>query len=129
MDFGFANYPEISDVDYDAIANATTLNGSDWPNPPWSTLLFRKLLENSEFKKAFKNRMLQQLETTFSPVRVNNILDQIAGKIDPQIARHLAKWPLRSSVQNKADWDEEIQRIRTFVNQRPDILKQQLNKL
>ncbi len=129
MDFGFANYPEISDVDYDAIAKATTLNGSDWPNPPWSTLLFRKLLENTEFKKAFKNRMLQQLETTFSPVRVNNILDQIAGKIDPQIARHLAKWPLRSSVQNKADWDEEIQRIRTFVNQRPDILKQQLNKL
>ena len=30
-------------------------NGPDWPNPPWSTFLLRKLIENNHFKNTFIN--------------------------------------------------------------------------
>jgi hypothetical protein len=38
------------------LAQATATNGPDWPNPPWSTLMLRKLLDNPDFKNEFIQR-------------------------------------------------------------------------
>jgi len=45
-------------------------NGRDWPNPPWSTLILRKLLENEDFKTQFVSRFLDHLNDSFDSDRV-----------------------------------------------------------
>jgi hypothetical protein len=46
---------------------ATLETGTEWPNPAWSTFLFRKLLENESFKTAFIVRFTDQLNTALKP--------------------------------------------------------------
>ncbi len=133
MDYSFGLHSENS-ADYNAIAKATSAEGADaWPNPEWSTLLFRKLLENPGFKAQFKNRFLSLLDTTFAPDRVKGIIDTIAGQIDSEMARHIAKWnandPLSYQVSTKADWLEEIQKLKDFAEKRPAIVRQHLQNL
>ena len=48
MDFGFGLYG--SGPSHNTLTFALETNGPDWPNPPWSTLLFRKLITNEEFQ-------------------------------------------------------------------------------
>ncbi|RXF56879.1 hypothetical protein EG867_16410, partial [Enterococcus faecalis] len=65
-DFSFGIYrPE--EYSLDMMRFTTRADGPDWPNPPWSTLLFRKLLENEEFKTGFIIRFCDQLNTAFLP--------------------------------------------------------------
>lgn len=60
MDFGFGLYnPKAYELN--TIEFATATDGQGWPNPPWSTLVLRKLLENEEFKIAFVNRFADLL--------------------------------------------------------------------
>ena len=40
---------------YNSLADATATNGPSAPNPAWSTLILRKLLENNTFKIDFIN--------------------------------------------------------------------------
>ena len=44
----------LDDSDHNSLADATATNGTS-PNPPWSTLILRKLLENNTFKNDFKD--------------------------------------------------------------------------
>jgi len=48
-DFGFGTWNPF-DYSNNTINFAIEDNGPAWPNPPWSTLLFRKLLENTSFR-------------------------------------------------------------------------------
>ncbi|MEK7253229.1 MAG: CotH kinase family protein, partial [Bacteroidota bacterium] len=41
----------------------TEPDGPTWPNPPWSTLLLRKLLENKDFERRFVNRFADYLNS------------------------------------------------------------------
>lgn len=64
---------------------ATDANGPGWPNPPNSTLLFRKLLQNEAFKQQFVQSFLTHIATTFRPARINAILDGMVQDIAPEI--------------------------------------------
>ena len=52
------------------LAQATATNGPAWPNPPWSTLMLRKLLDNPDFKNEFIQRFAAHVNTTFEPNHV-----------------------------------------------------------
>ena len=132
MDYGFGIYSE-NGVDFNAIALVTEINNADWPNPEWSTLLFRKLLENASFKQKFKARFAAQLNSTFSSSRVNGIITQMSGKIEHQMQRHIQRWTVNGiysyAVDNKSDWDEQISKLKTFANERPAYVRSHLNGL
>ncbi|RUM65160.1 MAG: hypothetical protein DSZ05_06605 [Sulfurospirillum sp.] len=132
MDYGFALDSEHP-VTYNALAAATAQNGQDWPNPEWSTLLFRKLLENPGFKAQFKNRFNTLLDTTFASAHVKQIIDRVSGMFASQMSRHIEKWnandPLNYAIYSKADWDQEIGKLKDFADKRPAIVKQHLNQL
>ena len=38
-------------------------NQTNWANPPWATLLIRKLVENNEFKNKFINRYADEMNS------------------------------------------------------------------
>jgi|GEM_PF-1769468 len=132
MDFGFALYSE-NPVSYDALGKAKAVNDPDeWPNPEWSTLLFRKLLENNGFKTKFKNRFLSQLDTTYAPARVKSVIDSISSQVAPYMQRHIQRWTINGEysykVHDKSEWEEEVQKLKEFADQRPAIVRQHIQE-
>ena len=53
-------------VSFNTLQFALTPNGPDWPNPPWSTYMLRRLIENNHFKNTFINVYSDLLNTIFS---------------------------------------------------------------
>ena len=48
----------MKNIAYNSIAHSLNDEGIVWPNPEWSTLLFRKLMANSSFKSQYKNQCM-----------------------------------------------------------------------
>ncbi|MDV7398998.1 CotH kinase family protein, partial [Arthrospira platensis SPKY1] len=68
-DWGFGLH-EASAYANNSLAFHTAANGPAWPNPPWSTFILRKLLENYDYQRAFVNRFADLLNTNFSSFAV-----------------------------------------------------------
>ena len=75
-----------------SLAFATATDGPSWPNPPWSTLMFRRLLENTGFRNQFVNRYADLLNSNFRADRVSKAIDQKIDGIVDEIDNHLKKW-------------------------------------
>ncbi|MDG5766203.1 CotH kinase family protein [Balneolales bacterium ANBcel1] len=90
LDFGFWLYSE--DPDYNTLQHALFLIEHAHGNSEWSTELFRSLLENEQFRNDFINRFLDQLNTAFRSSRVIEIINEMAGHIEPDIAEHIQRW-------------------------------------
>ena len=100
------------------LAQATATNGPDWPNPPWSTLMFRKMLDNPDFKNEFIQRFAAHINTTFEPNHVLAVIDSMAQNIASEIPRHKERWP--QSISFGDSWQELIDIMRTFTVDRPE---------
>jgi len=116
-DFGYALY------DHNAYQNNTLEfalepNGPGWPNPPWSTLLLRKLLENDEFKTGFINRYADLSNSTFKPANIISKINEMVSRITPEMQRHKTRWG-----QSYNGWLNEIQSLPTFANNRTAYLQ------
>lgn len=103
------------------LAQATATNGPSWPNPPWATLMLRKLLENTEFRNEFIQRMAVHINTTFESAHVNGVIDSIKTLIASEIPRQKKRWTQSISIGN--DWDVNIQVMRDFANTRPQYVR------
>lgn len=99
----------------------TEPDGPLWPNPPWSTFILRKLLENEGFKKKFVTRFMDRLNTSFSTKEVIEDIDQLYAKFLPEISRHLARWN-----QSEERWEMNVKRLRTFAYERPRYMRMHL---
>ena len=99
------------------LAQATATNGPDWPNPPWSTLMLRKLLDNPDFKNEFIQRFAAHVNTTFEPNHVLAVIDSLAGNIASEIPRHKERWP--QSISFGDSWQELVDIMRNFAIDRP----------
>ncbi len=107
-----------------SLAFHTASNGPDWPNPPWSTFILRKLLENADFRKAFVNRFADHLNSSFSPDQVSARIDSFYHLLLPEMPRHLARWQL-----SRGKWEAQINLLRTFGNERPAFVRKHLQEM
>lgn len=119
-DFGFGLY-NSNNYRNNTLAFATEPNGPNWPNPPWSTFLLRKLLENQQFKTDFINRFADHLNSTFLPNRVNQRIDAMKAVLEPEIQRHQKKWS-----QSISNWYQKVELLKQFANFRPAFLEAHL---
>jgi hypothetical protein len=103
----------------------TQTNGPLWPNPDWSTLLFRKLLENESFKTAFIVRFCDELNTAFKPDVVTLIINRMQSAIEPEMSRHILRWKMPSSM---ANWYNNVNQMRSFAEQRPAYARNHLRQ-
>ncbi len=108
---------------HNTLAFATDPNGPSWPNPPWSTVMLRKLLANGNFKMQFINRYCDLLNTTFSSEHVINTIDSLSGRIAPEMAEHINRWRRPTSI---SEWNENVQMLRDFANQRKNYQMQHM---
>lgn len=104
-----------------SLAFHTAANGPKWPNPPWSTFLLRNLLKNESFRQAFVNRFSDYLNTSLMPDRVLTKIDSFQQLLEPEIARHIARW----NLSNK-EWYRQIGVLQNFARLRPGYMRQHL---
>ena len=99
-------------------------------NQAWSTLLFRKFLENKKFKKKFISKFDEHLNITFQSSRVINIIDSLANNIAPEIPKHIDRWKNEADYlfQSIEDWEKELEILRDFSRKRPDIVRSHLKE-
>ncbi len=110
-DFGFGLYEQQAHT-LNMLIFATATNGPNWPNPPWSTFLFRKLLENNSFKNDFINYFCDMANTVFRSSVVVSKINSMKSVIESEIPRHHSRW------NEMADWSNEVQRMIQFANNR-----------
>jgi len=115
-DFGFGLYNRSPDSN--TLAFATHPNGPSWPNPPWSTFLLRRFLDNDTFRNKFINRFADQLNTAFGSERVHRIIDEMADVLAPEITEQIERWN-RPAWGSYDGWQNEINIMRNFTASRP----------
>ncbi len=111
-DYSFGGYT------HNSIDSALDDNSLSADNPPWSTLLFRNLIENDEFKNKFVGRFTSHLYTTFNKERIDSYITQYKNEIAPQMQRHYEKWGQKSF----SEWEEYIGYLYRFANKRPSYI-------
>ena len=118
----------------DTLSFALNDSGPGWPNPPWSTLLLRKLMENTQFKNQFINQIADEFNGRFKASNVIAHVNSIANTVAPEITRHFAHWSnwdnqseyWRNSgmLSTYSDWNGQVDIIRDFANNRQSFLVQ-----
>ncbi|MBK6950171.1 MAG: CotH kinase family protein [Haliscomenobacter sp.] len=106
-----------------SLAFHTAANGPAWPNPPWSTFVLRKLLENPEFRSQFLNRFADHLNASLQPERVLERIEEFYRQYQPEMPRHAERWG-----QNLARWEKEVEVLRTFARKRPAFMWRHLGE-
>ncbi len=92
LDYGFGFRMDENGYQHQTFHFATETNGPDHPNPPWSTLLFRKLLENEGFKKQFISTFIAHMNSSFKPEWCNKVLSDLSTVIDYEIEFNQIKY-------------------------------------
>jgi len=117
-DFGFSIW-ESNAYTYNTLSFALNPNGPGWPNPPWSTFLFRRLMDNDPFKHSFINIYCDLLNTVFQPNYLISHLDSIANNIEDIIPIHRARWYNNGNWPNSTvNWQSRINTMENFSTNR-----------
>ena len=121
-DFGLGLNSPLIAHELNTLKFALDPNGPFWPNPPWSTLFFRKLIQNNSFKNQFINTFSDYLNTVFTPKNLNTKLDSLKNNIFNFIPSHKQRW---GTMQN---WNNEINEIKNFNNERSRFVRAHLQQ-
>lgn len=104
-------------VSENSLAYAMAPGGRLGTEPHWSTLLFRRLLLNTEFRNLFINTMADLLNSSFRESRATNVVNEIQSWIAPAIPDHVRRWRMLGDSTNA--WRSEVNTLRLFAAQRP----------
>jgi uncharacterized repeat protein (TIGR02543 family) len=116
-DFGF-NLSYGGHVGHNTLDFALEPNGPDWPNPSWSTYVFRKMTESPVFVRKFVNRMSGLMNTSFDKEYANKVIDSLSQKIALEMEQHQDRWG--GSV---AGWEGSVEGLRSFADGRRDYME------
>jgi hypothetical protein len=121
-DYGF-DYPYNQNRNVSMLSFVTAANGPDWPNPPHSTFLTRKLLENQNYRNAFVNRFSLLIATYFDPGRVSARIDALMAPIESEIPLDRSRWG-----HSAATYNTQLNTIRSFGNNRPARMQNEIGQ-
>ncbi|MCP5062362.1 MAG: T9SS type A sorting domain-containing protein [Ignavibacteriae bacterium] len=121
LDYGFGSglFDPIG-FTHNTLELATTTLGNEWPNPPASTFILRKLLGNDKIKNKFINQFSRYFNTLFSFDKVENAIDRFEKQIENEIPRHIEKW--KTMDFNK--WQDNIGVLHQFNLNRAVFVKE-----
>jgi hypothetical protein len=86
-------------------------------DPEEHILLLNLLRNNEEFDQYFKSRYIDLYNTAFKPVNMISYLDELSGKMTPEMPKHIQRWG-----GSMFEWEYNVQKIRNFINARYDYL-------
>ncbi len=122
-DFGFSNFGN-ADHGNNTLAFALEPDGPNWPNPPWSTFLLRKTVENPDFRDAFINRFADEMNSRFLPENVLAQIEKTQEIIADEVPAHYDRW-------GEGIWmfDWQTDKMNLFAERRPFWLKQHIEEV
>lgn len=101
----------------DMIAQATDSTSTRWPNPEWSTLIFRRMLANEQFRTDYICRSMELMRSVFHPDRIISRMEGYKQLYVPEIDEHILRWNFPESNQKWVTfYDSTMVR---FANTRP----------
>jgi hypothetical protein len=98
-----------------SLAYASAVNGPPWPNPPYSTFLFRKLLDNMDFRNQFIQQFASHLNITFEPQRIIDIANAINLEIESERPKHATRWGTSTIMNVNSFANSRIQYMQSFI--------------
>jgi len=119
-DFGFGLYPYYGGYRNNTLVHATKAGETEWPTPDWSTLIFRNLLENEEFKNQFINTFADYLNTSFKSEYINKRITEFKNLLEPEVDEHNSRWRAWPS------WESNINVMIEFAEKRPDFQREHI---
>ncbi len=123
-DFGFGIYnPE--DYTTNMMEFATVPAGPDWPNPEWSTFLFRSLVENETFRTEFITRYCDQLNSALLPEVTKSVINTMQERLEPEMEKHFERW---RSTSDLSSWYGSINTMLNFADRRPEYVRSHLQE-
>ncbi len=100
---------------------------------PFSSFIFRKLLENNDFKNEFIQRFATYLNTTLSEERVVGIVDSLKDQINTEMISHIDRWKDDTSIiygypaiPDMKTWKLEVSILREFAEKRPEYMQRSI---
>lgn len=113
-----------------AFATSPTQSPNHHGNPPWSTLLLRRLLMNNDFKNAFINRFADLMNGPYRETPTGAHIDSLQRLLAKDMRRHYEKWknpvswiPARLWWNSFSDWYTYIGILRQFAANRPAYMR------
>jgi hypothetical protein len=91
MDWTFG-YDGNSSYSFNTLKHGTNSFGSGWPNPAFTTVIFRRLFENHEFQNEFINRIADFLNTNFKQDFALAKLSEMENLYSPEMPAHIQRW-------------------------------------
>ena len=115
MDATFGHYHNFTGItDETANADPCQAEALDDPGGQGHTDILAKLInENAEVKQYYVTRYKDLLNTSFSCAKMNELLDSMIGKIQPEMPNQIAKWG-----GSLTEWQANVQALRDFINAR-----------
>ena len=98
------------------LAAALNPNGRPGLDAPWSTLIFRRLMTNPQFRTEFINTFADHLNSTFKENRAGDMVSQMQTALAPSMPEHIRRWRTMGSSVNT--WSNNVRVMRTFASQR-----------
>ena len=83
------------------------------------------LRTNADWSERFVERYVEIVMTWFTADRLVVLIDQMEAELEPEMARHVARWKYPSSV---STWKKEVQKLRELVVHRTEIILEQVRK-
>ncbi len=105
----------LHDSEFDVFDNATSLLNLGWPTDSQSTLLFRKLLENEDFKFLFFNRFMELIATELSYAVTKPYFDDAAAMVRAEVPAQSERFGLPLHLRQ---WEYDISFVDRFLQQR-----------
>jgi len=90
------------------------------------TQIFRKFMENKEFKDQFITRYEYLVKNQLTSEKMLEQINLFEQRYRPEIERQISRWRLLKSTQY---WQQEVEFLRNFVKERPEIVLKQLEAL
>jgi hypothetical protein len=104
---------------HNTLAFALEENGPYYPNPAWSTYLFRRMVENDQFVKDLINRFADLMNTILEPVWLENRIDAQYDYLESEMNRHFERWN-----RNIYAWHNEHLIMKYFARERKGYMTQ-----
>lgn len=112
----FDNDDAFEDVYFQSYDHLTDSTDNSWPNPLWSTAIFRNLMQNDGFKNDFFDAVRRHLNTTFRPENTVPVALHLINQIEGEIPSHIERW---GYPQSETEWANKISDILEFLEKRP----------
>ena len=101
--------------DFDAFGNACYVMNDKWNTGGRSTLLFRRLLENNDFKLRFRNRVDELCSDRFQYENVAPYLDEVMETIRLEVPNQIDRY---ACPENMNMWEWGCSLVRDFLRNR-----------